>query len=449
MFIPTRVLYASTLSLLLLGMGLQGPPAAGADDANPLPRYRLEVGQELAYKGDSQFHYGNGPSTNSLVQKSAWTVWVVRKNEDGSYRLVIRSPDSTLAYCDVSGDGRIVSNASLGYRLDPATLFPRLPDEARQASKGWEDIRERDDSRSSFQVVSRPEAGRGTWTLREVRTSPMDEIYLSTQHSTATFDPDRGVIGKVDSESTQGYGINGKGTGTVELVSVERHDAEWTERLRGEADRYFEANRTYEEKLKRASKDAGSSKKWLDEAKGLLAAAREGITLPIVKEQLDARLKKHDQMASYYAEEASRRAEILGRPSASWEVKDLEGKTHTLDGYRGKVVILDFWYRGCGWCIRAMPQVKQLADDFRDQPVAVLGMNTDQVEADAKFVVEKMGLAYPTLKAEGLPEKYGVRGFPTLVIIDQQGKVHDLHVGYSPTLRQEVGEEVRKLLRKE
>jgi thioredoxin-related protein len=59
-----------------------------------------------------------------------------------------------------------------------------------------------------------------------------------------------------------------------------------------------------------------------------------------------------------------------------------------------------------------------------------------------------MGLGYPNLKAEGLPEKYGVRGFPTLVIIDPEGTVRDLHVGYSPTLRQEVAEVIKGLLEK-
>jgi hypothetical protein len=39
-----------------------------------------------------------------------------------------------------------------------------------------------------------------------------------------------------------------------------------------------------------------------------------------------------------------------------------------------------------------------------------------------------------------------VQGFPTLIIIDQLGKIHDIHVGYSPTLREEVGKEIRSLL---
>ena len=129
-----------------------------------------------------------------------------------------------------------------------------------------------------------------------------------------------------------------------------------------------------------------------------------------------------------------------------WETTDFTGKKHSIPGHAGKVVILDFWYRGCGWCIRAMPQIKQLAEDYKDRPVAVLGMNTDREEKDAHFVIEAMKLNYPNLRAQGLPEKYKVRGFPTLIIIDPKGIVHDIHVGYSPHLREEVKKTVEKLL---
>lgn len=93
-----------------------------------------------------------------------------------------------------------------------------------------------------------------------------------------------------------------------------------------------------------------------------------------------------------------------------------------------------------------MPQMVQLADDFKGRPVAVLGMNTDRKPEDARFVVDAMHLNYPVLKAEGLPEKYKVRGFPTLIVIDSEGKVADVHVGYSPTLREDVGKTIEGLL---
>jgi thiol-disulfide isomerase/thioredoxin len=139
----------------------------------------------------------------------------------------------------------------------------------------------------------------------------------------------------------------------------------------------------------------------------------------------------------------------VGKPAADWELKGLDGRTHTLAEYRGKVVVLDFWYRGCGWCIKAMPQMNALAEQFAGRPVAVLGMNTDRVEDDAKFVADAMGLKYETLlRAEAMPEKYGVQGFPTLILIDPKGTVRDVHVGYSPTLRTDVAKSIEGLLPK-
>jgi thiol-disulfide isomerase/thioredoxin len=458
---PTRVLSASALVIVVSGIVASQTTATAADPPDAVPRYRLAVGQELVFKGESNFKYGKAPHQGSLGSRSDWTVWVVRKNDDGSYRLVVRSaqsskfdgkesgdPRSTLAYFDLTTDGRLIPNSSVGFLVDPASIFPRLAADERELRYGWTEFNKQTETATTFQVQSRPKSAGQVWTIREVRKSPMDEIYLSTNKATITFDPVRGLADKIESENTQGYGFDGKGTGTTEFVSTATHDAAWCKRLWEQADRYFTASKAYEDKMKLASRDANASKKLGDEAKELLVAAQKAVTLPLVKEQLDHELKQHERMASYCTEEAQRRAEVIGRPAAEFKVDDLKGKPHELKDFKGKVVIMDFWYRGCGWCMRAMPQVKELAEEFRDQPVAVLGMNTDRKEDDAKFVIDKMGLTYLTLKAEGLPEKYGVRGFPTLVIIDKQGKVQDLYVGYSPDLHKEVGEIVRNLLAK-
>jgi thioredoxin-related protein len=73
-------------------------------------------------------------------------------------------------------------------------------------------------------------------------------------------------------------------------------------------------------------------------------------------------------------------------------------------------------------------------------------MNNDGALDDAKFVVQKMQLEYPVLRSDELPGKYGVTGFPTLIIIDQRGKVADVDVGYSPQLFEEVTTDVDRLL---
>ena len=45
-----------------------------------------------------------------------------------------------------------------------------------------------------------------------------------------------------------------------------------------------------------------------------------------------------------------------------WEAKGIDGTVHRLSEYRGKVVVMDFWYRGCGWCMGAMPKIKRFGD---------------------------------------------------------------------------------------
>jgi peroxiredoxin len=177
-----------------------------------------------------------------------------------------------------------------------------------------------------------------------------------------------------------------------------------------------------------------------------LKAAGAGLNNEELKADLADKVTQHKQMEQYYLDGAKRRAKVLGKPAAEFETTDINGKKVKLSDLRGQVVVLDFWYRGCGWCIKSMPQMNQLAEDFAGKPVAIFGMNTDRNEADAKFVIEKMALKYPTLKAEGQPEKFGVQGFPTLIVIDPQGRVHDVHVGYSPTLREDIGKEIRELL---
>jgi thiol-disulfide isomerase/thioredoxin len=468
-------------ALILVGFGR---PVLASDGA--APRYHLEVGQQLEYRGSSDFKFESG----SFGSKDERTAWVVRKNDDGGWRVVLRTssastrdgksqgdPEDSLAYFDLAPDGTIVPNDSFGYRFDPTPLFPKLPKDAAEAERGWTDVRAGRKSftaegTSRFKVVT---AGKGDepWVFEEIRETPIDKIYGFTFRSRFTLDPRRGAISRIEGENAQGYGFVGKGTDTTELVSVEKRDAEWIAKLAADADRYFAANKRYDELTRQAAKEpidpkealaakAGDAFKkiapraprlpgqtntpLLTEAKETLTKARDASTLPMIRALLDAQVKKHDQMATYLRDGAIRRAEVVGQPAAEWETKDLDGKPHALKDYRGKVVVLDFWYRGCGWCIRAMPQINQLADDFKDQPVAILGMNTDREEKDAKFVVEAMALKYPILKAEGLPQKYGVQGFPTLILIGPDGTVHDLHVGYSPTLREEVAKEIKGLL---
>ena len=290
-----------------LASASQMPVAVVTDPDAALPRYRLEVGREITYASSNDFKFEGG---RFEVHKE-WKIWVLRKNDDGSHRVVIRtaesfrrdgkdrpSAESPLVYCDIFSDGRFVPNPSLSAGIDPTYLFPRLPANRMEVASVWERIDENEGGRSSFRVVSNSETKAGAWIFEERRKSLTDEVRLRTHTRTVTFDWKRGLVTKERHEDTEGWGFKGKGNGTAELVSVEDRDAQWIKQLSEQAEHYFQADRAYKERIRQASRDKNSSKRLLDEAKALLVEARQAASVPIVKRQLDQQLKSHDDLAA-------------------------------------------------------------------------------------------------------------------------------------------------------
>ncbi len=423
------------------------------------PRYQFEPGQELVYEAASRFKYENG--SHGTAGKT--TFWVVRKNGDGSWHIVAHSEntfsqshgkdeapttpgrkDEAFGAFDIFPDGRI-ANAPQGHREKRLpSIFIALPTDLASARAGWE-VKEEDGDTSRFQLTAQSDPAAGKWDYEKTDHGLFNEIYVSTSKALIHFDSQRGVIAKVESEHTQGYGFNGKGTGTVELKSTTQKASDWIAQLAQEADIFLQTTSIAEEPAKAGEKTDDPAKSQAA-AGTALRDGRGKVKLPMIVAQFDARIAALTESAKYRAEDQKREDAVLNKPAAEWDTQDIDGKKHTLAGYRGKVVVLDFWYRGCGWCIRAMPQIKEVVEHYQGKPVAVLGMNTDREEKDARFVVDKLKLNYTTLKAEGLPTKYGVQGFPTLVIIDQNGIVRGFHVGYSPTLREELIKKIDALL---
>jgi hypothetical protein len=76
-------------------------------------------------------------------------------------------------------------------------------------------------------------------------------------------------------------------------------------------------------------------------------------------------------------------------------------------------------------------------------------MNIDPKEDDARFVIREKGLAFTNLRAERAVSAYAADelGFPVLYILGQDGRVSDIHSGYSPDLANHVSDTIDRLLR--
>jgi thiol-disulfide isomerase/thioredoxin len=393
----------------------------------------------------------------------SWQITVVGEDPDGSKRVILRSASAyaqklngnehkspervQLGYADVFPDGRITPNPTLGMQLDPSGVLPPLPKDANELAKGWKNVDEARGQTSTFTAAADQAQG-SAFTFTAVEEGVISRIYQTTRKTTFHLDTAKGILTSVEGEHTQDYGFHSKGTSTTKLESDTTIPAEEAKQLAEDFDRFFTARQKYTELMGKVEQAPQNADATLAEAKTLIEKARDDAKSDDAKKELAKVLENHEEYAKYAKESADRFKEVLNKPSPDWSTTDIDGKPAAMKDYRGKVVIMDFWYRGCGWCMYAMPQVKQLAADYKDKPVVVLGMNTDQKEEDARFVIDAFDLNYPTIKATGIPDKYGVQGFPTLIIVDQEGVVRDVHVGYSPDLREKVSKKIDELLTK-
>lgn len=146
-------------------------------------------------------------------------------------------------------------------------------------------------------------------------------------------------------------------------------------------------------------------------------------------------------VAAFLAAPALRAAEPACAPQAKqanldFTLKDLNGKSVSLNDYKGKVILLDFWATWCAPCKVEIPGFIELYTKYRAQGLQVLGLAVDGPESALKSYASQMKMNYPVLLGEGredIQEAFGpMIGLPTTVIIDRAGKICQSHSGLTP-----------------
>ena len=107
-------------------------------------------------------------------------------------------------------------------------------------------------------------------------------------------------------------------------------------------------------------------------------------------------------------------------------ILDLFNKSETieLEQQKGKVVLLDFWIKNCGACIESVEFLNKLYEKYKDKNFELLSINSYDGIENINFFYNKYGLKYPVLtNGKSILEKYGVNAFPTIFILDKEGKI--------------------------
>ncbi len=138
----------------------------------------------------------------------------------------------------------------------------------------------------------------------------------------------------------------------------------------------------------------------------------------------------------------------VGARAPEWELKTPDGRTVSLRGLRGNIVVMDFWATWCGPCKLAMPAVQKLHEEFKGESVKVFGVNCWESGDAAAFMKDK-GYTYGLLlEADEVATAYRVSGIPTFYVIDREGRVLYAASGFSPDREKQIAEVIRSALDK-
>lgn len=123
----------------------------------------------------------------------------------------------------------------------------------------------------------------------------------------------------------------------------------------------------------------------------------------------------------------------VGSSVPSYDYVDGNDKTVRISNFAGKWILMDFWSRGCGPCLAAVPELGAISKEFPES-LAVVSINLDK-ESVWREASKEHGIFWNDWNdpkgVSGSIRSFGTNGIPTFVLISPEGTVMDIVEGYS------------------
>ncbi len=120
----------------------------------------------------------------------------------------------------------------------------------------------------------------------------------------------------------------------------------------------------------------------------------------------------------------------VGEKAPSFSGVDLNNKEWKLEDYRGKKVLLDFSVINCGYCLESLKYFNQ--EDFQlASNIEAVYINQEDSKEQVEQFKEKIGIPFPAIpEAQDIAQKYGVNSWPLFYLIDEEGIIEEVIVGF-------------------
>ncbi len=101
-------------------------------------------------------------------------------------------------------------------------------------------------------------------------------------------------------------------------------------------------------------------------------------------------------------------------------------------------MVLDFWATWCGPCVASLPHWNELALQFRDKPVVFIAISDENKDIVTSFLKRRTISSWVGLEGitQSTRDRYGIRGIPTTIIVNQEGPIRTERKANSPVVPQ-------------
>lgn len=139
----------------------------------------------------------------------------------------------------------------------------------------------------------------------------------------------------------------------------------------------------------------------------------------------------------------------VGRPVPPFEAVLLDGKSIGASQLKGRVVLIDFWASWCDPCREEMPELNTLYRELKAKGVEIIGVSIDRDRENVDAFLKKHPVLFPVIhdKDKDIADDFKPRAMPTAFILDQEGVVRHVHLGYKKSYLQKYRDEIEILLK--
>lgn len=136
---------------------------------------------------------------------------------------------------------------------------------------------------------------------------------------------------------------------------------------------------------------------------------------------------------------------LTGQPAGPFHFTDINNKKWDSDKLKGRVVVINFWFTACKPCILEMPHLNKLVADNKDSVVFIAP--APENEQQIRKFLKKYSFDYNIIPSSSdYVTKLNVENFPTHVVIDKEGIIRQVMIGYADDIKEKLQAEIDKLM---